>query len=193
MDFEVTSLQKPALFLCIQMELCDMTLKEYMMTKIYHDNHTTRLSFWYGLINAVHHLHGYNIVHRDIKPSNIFFKDGIIKLADFGLACQNINNITSKKSIDIGCSYYRAPEIDSGYYNSSIDIYSVGIILIELLLQYNTMYEKDQLISSMLKTKELPKLMINIYNDLIVQMISIDSILRPNTMNIIKKIEKIIL
>ena len=41
----------------------------------------------FQLLNAVHFCHSRRIIHRDLKPQNILIsKDGIIKLADFGLA-----------------------------------------------------------------------------------------------------------
>ena len=56
------------LFLCIQMELCDYTLRDYMSTTIYNDNAEKRLDIWLSILMAVQHLHSYNIIHRDIKP-----------------------------------------------------------------------------------------------------------------------------
>lgn len=171
----------PSAYLYIQMELCHGTLREYMSTQIYDDGVERRLELWQGIVNGVKHLHDYNIIHRDIKPSNIFLKNGIIKLGDFGLSRLYDNEQSySKKSIEVGCSYYRALEIDSGIYNSSIDIYSLGIILIELLLNYNTMSEKDKVVRLMLKTGYIPKLLTDDYNGLIRRMISNKPELRPS-------------
>lgn len=175
-------------YLNIQLELCDNTLREYMSTQIYEDNVNKRIRMYYGIVKGVQHLHSYNIIHRDIKPSNIFIKDGIIKIGDFGLSrlYDKEHSHELLKSIDIGCSYYRAPEIDTGIYDMSIDIYAIGIILIELLLDYKTLMEKDQIIRSMLNTKKLPNLLDNKYSHIIKNMISIDPTIRPVVDSLIK-------
>lgn len=74
-----------------------------------------------------------NVIHRDIKPENIFVSDmGDFKLGDFGIArtAEKTTNGLSKK----GTSIYMAPEIYRGEaYGSSVDIYSLGIVLYRLL------------------------------------------------------------
>lgn len=164
-------------FLNIQLELCDYTLREYMCSYIYDINAIDRVKLWSGLICAVKHLHENSIIHRDIKPSNIFIKNSILKLGDFGLsrAYTDEQSYEIEKSIDIGCSYYRAPEIDTGTYDSSIDVYSSGIILLELLLNYSTMMEKDRLIRNMIKTGKMPELLLDNYEILITKMITTEN------------------
>jgi len=179
-------LNQSTLFLCIQMELCEYTLRDYMTSMIYNNNGEKRLTIWQGILAAVQHLHYYNIMHRDIKPSNIFFKNNVVKLGDFGMARINDNiPITEEKSDEIGCSYYRAPEISSRFYDESIDVFSIGVILIELLLQYNTMSEKDHLIRNMFKTRIIPKLINMSHNSLIKKMISTNPLNRPKSLDII--------
>lgn len=169
---QLTIYKKP-LFLNIQLELCDYTLREYMCSYIYDIKPIERVKLWSGLISAIKHLHNNNIIHRDIKPSNIFIKDGVLKLGDFGLSrmYDEEKSCEISKSIDIGCSYYRAPEIDTGYYTFTVDVYSAGIILLELLLNYSTMMEKDKIVRNMLKSGKMPKLLLNEYNTLITKMI----------------------
>lgn len=180
-----SDVEKADAYLYIQMELCDSTLREYMSLDIYNDDSTERLYLWSNICNGVKHLHDHNIIHRDIKPSNIFLKNGLVKLGDFGLSKLYDNETSFKdQSIEIGCSYYRAPEIDSGIYNSSIDIYSIGIILIELLLNYSTIHEKHLIIRKMLNDHMIPDLLTNQYNSLIKTMISHDCIERPTIYDI---------
>ena len=75
----------------------------------------------------------YNIIHRDIKPENIFISDsGDYKLGDFGVArtLEKTTGGLSKK----GTYTYMAPEIyKDEKYGSSVDIYSLGIVLYRLL------------------------------------------------------------
>ncbi len=75
----------------------------------------------------------YNIIHRDIKPENIFISDiGDYKLGDFGVArtLEKTTGGLSKK----GTYTYMAPEIyRDEEYGSTVDIYSLGIVLYRLL------------------------------------------------------------
>ena len=75
----------------------------------------------------------FNIVHRDIKPENIFVSElGDYKLGDFGIA-RTVEKTTSGLSKK-GTYTYMAPEIYRGdAYGSSVDIYSLGIVLYRLL------------------------------------------------------------
>lgn len=75
----------------------------------------------------------YNIIHRDIKPENIFVSDiGTFKLGDFGIARQ-LEKTTSGMSKK-GTYTYMAPEVYKGLeYNSTVDIYSLGIVLYRFL------------------------------------------------------------
>ena len=75
----------------------------------------------------------YNIVHRDIKPENIFISDnGDFKLGDFGIARQ-VEKTTAGLSKK-GTYTYIAPEVYKGEaYGSTVDIYSLGIVMYRLL------------------------------------------------------------
>lgn len=76
-----------------------------------------------------------NIIHRDVKPENIFVsRFGDFKVGDFGIAREQAHTMSnmSKK----GTYSYMAPEIYKGEkYDSSIDIYSLGIVLYKLMNQ----------------------------------------------------------
>lgn len=75
----------------------------------------------------------YNIIHRDIKPANIFLSAaGDYKLGDFGVA--RVADTASGASTRIGTVNYMAPEVFHGRnYTRSVDIYSLGLVLYQLL------------------------------------------------------------
>lgn len=73
-------------------------------------------------------------IHRDIKPSNLLYsKAGIVKICDFGLAIRE----SAKRLLVAGTRWYRAPELvlGSSKYDSSIDIWAFGCIIVEMILQ----------------------------------------------------------
>lgn len=85
----------------------------------------------------------HNIIHRDIKPENIFISDnGDYKLGDFGIARQ-VEKTTSGLSKK-GTYTYMAPEVYKGEaYGSSVDIYSLGIVMYRLLNKNRTPFLPD--------------------------------------------------
>jgi len=180
-DLSLT-MKNPILF--IQMELCDFTLKNYIdnknINKLENNGIDIRINYFKQIVEGLKYLHDNDIIHRDIKPSNILFLDNNIKICDFGLAKkvnnQNLDNknLDNSYSTEIGSNFYRAPEIDNHHYNNKIDIYSLGIILIELLLvETKTQFEKIKLLKEILdnKTKPIPYIITNNYDDLILNMI----------------------
>ena len=92
--------------------------------------------FFIQIINAVYYLHTNNIIHRDIKPENILIgDDNKLKLCDFGWAKElTLEN----RSTFCGTMEYMAPEIvGSENYDYSVDIWSLGILLYELLFGHS--------------------------------------------------------
>lgn len=60
------------------------------------------------LLEAFKVLNKYNIMHRDLKPDNIFFKDGCLKLGDFGF-CKTLRKPDDMASTMLGSPIYMAP------------------------------------------------------------------------------------
>lgn len=80
-------------------------------------------------------LHKHYVLHRDIKPENILIgNDGLIKIADFGMA-RYISSYERGMTQNVVTNWYRAPEIFFGskYYSFNIDIWSIGCIFAQLI------------------------------------------------------------
>ncbi|MGE3821001.1 MAG: protein kinase, partial [Isosphaeraceae bacterium] len=86
-----------------------------------------------GLVEGVSYLHDHGIVHRDLKPANLFMEEGIVKIGDYGLAKLITPGQGTEHSESIGTCHYMAPEIASGRYDKPIDVYAIGVILVEML------------------------------------------------------------
>lgn len=107
------------------------------------------LSLFLQTCQGVKHVHSQGLIHRDLKPNNVFIDDtGAVKVGDFGLS--RASNDSSEVETEIGSTNnyccngeitagvgtrsYASPEQMKGGsdYDSSTDIYSLGIILFEL-------------------------------------------------------------
>lgn len=118
----------------IVMELVDgITLKQYMKE---HGALPTDevLNFSIQIARALAHAHSKGIIHRDIKPQNVMLlKDGLIKVADFGIAALQ-NDIEESTNETVGSVHYIAPEQARGAAaDARSDIYSLGIVMYEMM------------------------------------------------------------
>ena len=92
--------------------------------------------FFIQIVNAVYFLHNHNIIHRDIKPENILiFNNYTVKLCDFGW-CTKYDG--TERITFCGTTEYMAPEmVKKESYNKEIDVWSLGILLYELVHGYS--------------------------------------------------------
>ncbi|HVF39583.1 MAG TPA: serine/threonine-protein kinase, partial [Gemmatimonadaceae bacterium] len=99
-----------------------------------------RLRLFRDVCEAVQHAHSHLIVHRDLKPSNILVRsDGSVKLLDFGISKQleslDDDAEQTKTSVRMMTPAYAAPEqIRGDRVGTHTDVYSLGVILYELLV-----------------------------------------------------------
>ena len=88
------------------------------------------------ICRALEHAHQHQLVHRDIKPQNILVQeDGVIKVADFGIArAMNAETMTSVDAGILGSVHYISPEqARGGWIDEKSDIYSLGVVLYEMM------------------------------------------------------------
>jgi hypothetical protein len=86
-----------------------------------------------GLVEGLSFLHDRGIVHRDLKPGNVFIENGVVKIGDVGLSKFISESHRSAQTQSVGTVYYMAPEVAHGRYGREVDVYSLGIVLYELL------------------------------------------------------------
>ena len=87
------------------------------------------------ICEGLEHAHFNGVVHRDIKPHNILVnKYNLVKVADFGIARAVTNKTITNNDKTLGSVNYLSPEqARGGYVDEKSDIYSLGIVMYELL------------------------------------------------------------
>ncbi|MDD2772681.1 MAG: protein kinase, partial [Elusimicrobiales bacterium] len=84
--------------------------------------------------NGLSYAHNHNVIHRDLKPSNIMLAhDGLVKITDFGIARMAKDTILRLTGASTGTLAYMAPEQELGAFDARSDIYSLGVLLYEML------------------------------------------------------------
>lgn len=120
---------------------------------------TQAINIIWQILNGCRQFVGLNIVHRDIKPANILYKEGVFKIADFGMAKIIYDDNANHDMLQSHCGtpFYMAPQIlDKELYSKKCDIWSLGVILYELLygrLPWNNKRSEGELLRCILRKK----------------------------------------
>lgn len=163
--------------LYIQMEYCEKkTLRDIIDGGQITEHESWRLLR--QILDGLAHIHGQGMIHRDLKPSNIFLDaNNDVKIGDFGLATSSALGLESapmskQNSIepsmrsddlttDVGTVLYVAPEVlttagDSTNYDQKVDMYSLGIMFLEMTCQFATGMERHQALRQARQSIALP-------------------------------------
>lgn len=134
----------------IQMELCPLSLKEYLAINKISDDKKYKIIM--DIMNVIKYIHSKNIIHCDLSLTNILIDENDnIKLCDFGLGeylgpCDKY--IIKSKSY--GTLIYCAPEsLKDNKYSYKTDIYSLGIIMFEIINNFQTEMERIEMINKL--------------------------------------------
>ncbi|XP_066232988.1 eukaryotic translation initiation factor 2-alpha kinase 3 [Saccopteryx leptura] len=162
----------PKVYLYIQMQLCRKeNLKDWMHSRcrLEQRERGACLHIFLQIAEAVQFLHGKGLMHRDLKPSNIFFTmDDVVKVGDFGLVTamdQDEEEQTvltpmpayARHTGQVGTKLYMSPEqIHGSNYSHKVDIFSLGLILFELLYPFSTQMERVRILTDVRNLKFPP-------------------------------------
>lgn len=84
-----------------------------------------------GVLNGLEFLHQRKIIHRDVKPQNILLQGSTPRLADFGIS--RAIQTAANSAIVAGTDAYMSPESFEGKRTPQTDLWSVGVVLFELV------------------------------------------------------------
>ncbi|CAD8146138.1 unnamed protein product [Paramecium pentaurelia] len=123
-------------------------MEEDLLTALRRDTFSEQQAkiIMFQVLQGLAYLHNQGIIHRDIKPNNILYRNLEIKICDLGMA-QNLNK-QKPQTTRIQNHSYRAPEVFLGQkYCSKVDVWSAGVLFIQLLFKSNPFQGQSELAS----------------------------------------------
>lgn len=117
----------------------------YLLQRVGRLSESQALFYFGEVVLGLEHLHSLDIVYRDLKPENILLDlDGHVKLADFGLSKQAMS-IGKISYTFCGSPEYMSPEmLKRNGHSRSVDLYSLGALLYEMLTGLPPFYNKSK-------------------------------------------------
>ena len=130
---------------CIVFELLHCTLYHFIQENINGIDLTLAKRITIQLLQGLKQLHSLRYLHCDMKPDNIMLQyenKSKVKIIDLGSACYTFYKVVPKY---IQTRFYRAPEVILGInYDSSIDYWSLGCVLVEMLTGHTLFWAGDE-------------------------------------------------
>ncbi|XP_012583133.1 PREDICTED: interferon-induced, double-stranded RNA-activated protein kinase isoform X2 [Condylura cristata] len=178
--------------LFIQMEFCGQgTLEDWINGRRGKEpDKSLALEFFRQITTGVDYIHKKGFIHRDLKPSNIFLVDAKqIKIGDFGLvtSLENDGPRTGKR----GTWRYMSPEQISSTkkYGNEVDIYTLGLILAELLHICATAIETSKVFEE-LRAGNIPDVFDDKEKKFLQNLLSHEPMKRPKTPDILHTLKE---
>ena len=116
----------------------------YLLKRVGRLNEEQALFYFAEIMLALEYLHNNQIVYRDLKPENVLIDfDGHIKLVDFGTSRESCNE--ERRFTYCGSAEYMSPEmIQQSGHGKSLDCFSLGSLLFELLVGVPPFYHENK-------------------------------------------------
>ncbi|XP_071827738.1 eukaryotic translation initiation factor 2-alpha kinase 3-like [Apostichopus japonicus] len=195
---ETDPVVRSKIYLYIQMQLCQKeTLKDWLNQNTKLRDRNKLLHIFQQILGAVNYVHQCGMIHRDLKPSNIFFSmDGSVKVGDFGLVTAMDTELkaelqteqyrgNTRHTSQVGTQLYMSPEQVKGHsYDHKVDIFSLGLILFELVYPFSTQMERVSVLSEVKRNQKFPS---TFFEEMLTEkefvqwLLSPDPASRPNT------------